>query len=323
MPMFISLEILFLKSDLRKKGWGNQRRMKRDLLVLDCPEIRCPPVLLLVFKEALEALERRGYRLRMIDSIGDITENALVFMGNFVKVEDPGSLLRKQSDKAIYFGWYWQQWDTEGLQFIYMYENVLSPTLLPDKVEVLKFMNARPNTCPLLLRANEPVENIGKLERVEEYDYCFMGGKMCTWLLPHGNEFRGSYHGTHNITEYLSYDHRREIYLKTRFALGFQTNDNITNGHVSQRIFEGMAYGCVVLSNSMPAVEQTEGIVEYVCSHEQVEEKMRYFLQHPEERRQKQERGYEFVRKTGTNEYSISKLLNTVKRVYGIDIDMD
>lgn len=43
--------------------------------------------------------------------------------------------------------------------------------------------------------------------------------------------------------------------------------------HVTQRIFEGMAYGCVVISTSPAARDMTNGIVEYVATKEEFMEK--------------------------------------------------
>lgn len=296
--------------------------MPRNILILDCPEIECPPVLVRVFQEFCGAFERRNIPVRVAKRVEEITDGSLVLMGDFIHVKNPAKLLAKQSMRAIYVGWYWHKQDVAGLPyFIHIHENVLSNTLLPDKVEVMSFMSQRINTCPLLLRANEPPEQISTYLRHEKdlYDYCFMGGRMCEHLIP-GPPFHGFYHGTHHVSEYMDYEDRRQIYLSSTFALGFQTHDNICNGHVSQRIFEGMAYGCIVISNSPHASTQTDGIVEYAASKEDIENKMHYFLAHPELIQEKQSAGYEFVRRQGTNDHSAQLLDNTVFTTYGYHI---
>lgn len=281
-----------------------------EVLILDCPEIQCPPVLRIVFWEFCGAFRRKGVSVRIINQMTEIHNDAIVLMGDWVRVDNPGGLLAKVSAKAIYVGWYWHKQDTSLLpNFLHIYENVImSDTLLPDKIEVLRFMKTVPS-CPLLLRADEDPEKIGTYPRQHLYDYCFMGGRMCEWLVP-DHKFKGVYYGSHDISGYMSYDERRPIYLASVFALGFQTDDNIRNGHVSQRIFEAMSYGCVVLSHSLHASIQTDGIVEYVePDRDKYAERMEFFLRHPEYMRNKQERGYEFVKKYGTNEYACFKIL--------------
>jgi len=83
------------------------------------------------------------------------------------------------------------------------------------------------------------------------------GGYKMDWI-PH--EFSGLYHRV-IFDNYLSYTDRRSIYLSSIFALGFQSEENIRTGHLSQRIFEGMAYGCIVLCNNTYADEFKDNIV--------------------------------------------------------------
>lgn len=102
--------------------------------------------------------------------------------------------------------------------------------------------------------------------------------------------------------------------MKSTFALGFQTDDNIRNGHVSQRIYEALAYGCVILSHSIHASTQTRGIVEYVGpSRDQYADRMTFFLKNPRLIAEKQRQGYEFARAYGTNEHAhdliVSKMI--------------
>lgn len=290
--------------------------LRNNIFILDCPEIQCPPVLRIVFWELCGALRRcKDKNVRIIENIQDIHDDAIIFMGDFIRVNEPCQLLSTIAKNAIYIGWYWHQQDTSLLPyFIHVYENVLSNTLLPDKVKVIEFMRQHFNSCPLLLRANEEPSQIGHYPRQQQYDYCFMGGRMCEWMVP-SEIYKGIYYGVHDVQQYLPYEERRRIYLVSIFALGFQTEDNIQNGHVSQRIFEAMAYGCIVLSNSLHASVQTDGIVEYIDNKESLEKRMDFFLKNPHYIQQKQERGYDFARKYGTNEYALKMLFSTIERL--------
>lgn len=295
---------------------------KDNIIILHCPEIGCPPPLLQVFIEFSYSFIRKGYTCCISSSIQDINDKSIVLMGDFFHVENPGELLYNQSKNAIYIGWYWHKKNVSMLPyFLHIYENILSENVMVDKIEILKFMKSIPNSCPLLLRANDPIENIGRYIRNVNKDYCYMGYNypICYQFIP-GYPFKGIFHSVYDPTQYLDYNNRRNVYLTTMFALGIQSEENIINGHVSQRIFEGMAYGCVVLSNSIHASIQTDGIVEHFRSKTDLEERMKYFLENPDKIKEKQEKGYQFIREKGTNNYSLEIIENVVKNVYNISL---
>ena len=285
----------------------------QDVIILDCPEIRCVRVLLYVFDELCGAFKRHGHSVRICNSISDISSiqgDPIVFMGNSFHITNPCSLLYKQLPNAHYYGWYWQDIPNTNLlpNFTYIYENVtLSLNTLPDKIHIMKFINSIPNKCPLLLRANEDPINVGRYERQSRRDYCYMGCVYCPDLIPN-EKYVGIYYGTNNHDEYLKYEQRKHIYLTSTFALGFQSDENILNGHVSQRIYEGLCYGCIVLSNSKVACVQTEGNVIYVKSKKHIEDIMKFLLDNPQEIIDKQTAGYEFIKRIGTNELSYKNL---------------
>ena len=289
----------------------------KDVIILDCPEIKCPTVLLYVFEELCGAFKRRGHSVYTCNSITDIKGEPIVFMGNLFhyNITNPCSILYNQCPKAHYYGWYWHNIpDTTILDFTHIYENITpSLTLLSDKINIMKFMNSIPNKCPLLLRANEDPTNVGRYERRPIRDYCYMGFSYCQHLVPSKN-FIGFYYATCNHDKYLNYEQRKHIYLTSIFALGFQSDENILNGHVSQRIYEGLCYGCVVFSNSRVACAQTEGIVIYIESQKDIEDKMRYYLDNQKEIIDKQILGYDFIQRLGTNELSY-KILHASRPV--------
>jgi spore maturation protein CgeB len=255
----------------------------------------------------------------MIHSIKEITNNSIVFMGDTFRVNNPVQLLKEQAPEAIYIGWYWNVHDTSDLKyFIYTHENLLKFEGIEYHRKLYEQIKDKKNRCPLLLRANDSPSMIGNYERKSELDYCYMGYPYQQHLTP-SSKFHGLFHAVYDQTRYLTYDQRRENYLKSTFALGFQGDDNKRVKHVSQRIYEGMAYGCVVLSESISAVEQTEGIVQYFTTKEELEEKMTYFKNNPSKIKELQEKGYDYVRRLGTNEYAIQIFRDKIKECYGIE----
>jgi hypothetical protein len=284
----------------------------RDILLLDCYEIGCPKVLLYAFIEFCQYFKENNYSVKIIQNIKDITNYSIVFMGDTIRCDNASDLLNKQAPEAIYIGWYWHNQNTDSIKyFIYTYENMLEPD---KRVQIIK---TKKNNIPFLLRSSEDPCKIGKFKKIIVYDYCYMGWRYCPHLVPY-DKFTGIYHGVVDANKFLKYEERKNIYLSSKFALGFQSNENISNKHVSQRIFEGLTYGCIVLTNSIPACEQTNNIAVFVKSKEDVENYIKYYLENPSIMQKKQQDGYEFAKKYGTNRYAVNFFIDKIKEYFDI-----
>lgn len=283
---------------------------KREIIILDCPEIRCPLVLQYVYDELCGGFRRRNYNVKIVNNINKLHNNAIVFMGDKFGCSEPQDLLNSVAPEAIYIGWYWINVNVDKVKyFIHTYENCKV-----NDARLLKLRRQKYN-CPLLLRANDARSLIGSYERKVERDYCYAGYLYREDLIPSlNNDFKGVYHGTLQHENFKKYEERKELYLSSTFALGFQSDENIISGHVSQRIYEGLAYGCVVISNSLAACEETNNIVVHFTTLEDLKEKMNYYKNNPQLIKEKQEAGYELVRKYGTNDYSIEIISSVIKR---------
>ena len=294
--------------------------IKREIIILNCHEINCHIVLTYVFIELCGYFTRHNYKVKFVNNLNELHNNSIIFMGNGFNCKEPTKLLNLYAPDAIYIGWYWQDIDTSDLKyFIYTYENFLNIYYDKDRIKDLIKLTTSKVNAPLLLRANEDPLCIGKYERNIEYDYCYMGWNYCPHLKP-SNNFHGIYHGVNDHHKFLNYETRKKIYLSSLFALGFQSDENIGHKHVSQRIFEGLAYGCIVLSNSLPACEQTNHIVIYITSLKDLENQMNYYKNNRDEFIKKQTEGYEFIKKVGTNHTSVHKFIDLIKKEYDIDI---
>jgi FkbM family methyltransferase len=289
-------------------------RVDRVYILNDSRIVSLHPVLIPVFKEVCSAFEYRNIPVKIVQSITDVDNDnsSLVFVGNTFHVEDPASELAKICPNATYCLWYWHDKDITPLKRgIHIYENMLSPST-DDRVTRLR---KTPYNCPLLLRACESPEEIGKYGKAFVRDYFYSGAVYCQdwmdYVYKHFNG-HGIYNATWDFNKYMTYDTRKEWYKYCFFALGFQGWENIANKHVSQRIYEGMAYGCIVLTNSDAAVEQTEGICVKVENAVDLVNKMNWFKQHPDEMDRRRQLGYEFVKRCGTNHYAIDQILKVI-----------
>ena len=296
---------------------------KRDIVILDTPEISCPTVLLFIFTELCGYFKRRGHSVKIIKKISKLTNNCLVFMGNKFHVNNPCELLNNQAPDALYIGWYWRDIDVSPLKyFVHTYEDVQN--IYYDKHRIKEFIHLTTsrNSVPLLLRANDDPSLIGTYEKNVERDFCYMGWcyNRLLELLP-GKEFTSLCHGVVYHYEYYSYEERKKIYLSSTFTLGIQSPEAVSSGQVTQRIYEGLAYGCIVLTNSQAACEQTNNIAIYVSSKEDVEKTMRHYKENPHLIVEKQQQGYEFAKKLGTNELTMQKFKEKYNKLFGINIE--
>jgi hypothetical protein len=295
------------------------QQMQREIVILDCHEISCPTVLMFIFKDLCGYFERRNIVVKIAKNLSELHDNSVVFMGNMFHVDNPVEVLKKQAPKSLYIGWYWRNMDVSQLEhFIHIYEDVRNIYYDQHRIKEFVYLTTIVNSVPLLLRANEDPKLVGRYERNVERDFCYMGWchHSLLELIPR-NEYTGFCHGVIYHHEYFDYDKRREIYLSSTFALGIQSQEAVAGKVVTQRIYEALAYGCVVLTNSQGACEQTDNIVVYVSSREEVEKTMSYYKENPNLILEKQRQGYELIKKCGTNELSMQKIKDKCETLFG------
>ena len=279
----------------------------RKIVLLNCPEIGMYLAFSYACIEACHAFKRMGYTVLIARSISELNNDCIVFLGNDIHVPNPAIMLAQQAPRAVYIGWYWNEQDVRQLpHFVHTHENKLKPKLS------LTYIGSNsvnpPIRVPFLLRANDDPELIGTYPKHIVRHYCYMGYKYNPEMVPSSPKYTGYYYGTKNLTEFLNYETRKRIYLSSMFALGFQSKPNVDEQHVSQRIYEGLAYGCIVLSNSEAARDQTDGIVEFVSSQREIEYKMDYYLKNHEAYLAKQAAGYNFIKTRGGTNHATAQL---------------
>jgi len=307
--------------------------MKRLIQWIQIPEFSPLPVMDRVFEECTSAFEDEGCVLRRVTHWEEVEDGGLLFMddagGRYHEPEFRGPFERLAAlcPNSIVVGWYWEHPGCENESFFprimrlsehYLYRQQASPARQAYML--------RPDVVPLLLRAKEAPERIGTYLRSPspERDYCFMGGGYKkNWLPPPSSSlgFTGLYHEVTNHN-FLSYDERRTVYLTTRFSLAFQSDENLRTGHLSQRIFEGLAYGCIVFCENPLAEQYTRGAVITVHSPEDLWTKMREWKEAPLEKiKAQQDRAYEWSRRFGTNRTSMALLWGRIQSRFHVEWD--
>ncbi len=290
--------------------------MRRFIQVIVIPEIQPLPVMRCVFTELISAFEEDDLcEISYVSSLDELRDGGIAFLddagGTYPNYRATYDEIARRCPNTVFVCWYWQNMAFRPFsKMIYTGEYWLHVTP-QDNGRLDYFM--RDDYVPLKLRASESPEKVGTYSRNVVRDYCFMGGGYRMDWVP--QEYTGIYHRV-IYNNYLPYATRRDIYLSSEFALGFQSDENIKTGHLSQRIFEGLAYGCIVLCENPMAAFYTDGIVVYVSSKEDLVQKMKYYKEHPEEAERKRQRGYEWVKQHGTNRVTTALLKERIKDLF-------
>ena len=295
--------------------------MKRLIQLLQIPALSPYLVMNYVFEELTEAFKDYGCEIKIVKDFSQIQDGGIVFLDNAACTNNRALLesIGERCPHSVFILWYWT--DTSFKPFarmIYTGEYNLKVPSIPNlRNRHLTYMTLS-NFAPLKLRANENPNAVGTYQRNVLRDYCYMGCEYKRDWLP--AQFTGLYHvgGWQN---YLSYNQRRDIYLSSMFALGFQSEDNIDSGHLSQRLFEGMAYGCIVFCENPLAAEITGGIIVNITDKEDLARKMAYYKENPVALKKKQEKGYEWVKQYGTNRVSAKTYLEKIQELFGLHFD--
>lgn len=294
--------------------------MKRLVQIPRWPELRPLPVMERVFDELTAAFVDYGCTVRVVRSLADMQDGGIAFLddsaGHYLEHKHEYIALGQKCPNTVFVCWYWwKDYDFKPFRkTVYTGEYYICPDLAgPTKTPYI----TRSDFVPLKLRANEDPRRIGSYARSVCRDFCYMGGGYRLEWVPtlHAN-FSGLYHQVF-YDNYMPYEDRKNVYLSSTFSLAFQSDVNINLTHLSQRVFEGLAYGCVVLCENPMAAGYTDGAVVYFRSLEDLVDKMRYFKANSDALRRQQQRGYEWSRKNGTNRNSAAMFIDGIRERFG------
>ncbi len=191
-------------------------------------------------------------------------------------------------------------------------EFVMKPKLT-DHLRVYNMYSLREDYCPMRFGANEAPQKVGSYSRKVRHLACFMGSPYKAHWVTNLKCRDNIFYWDIYKRGMLSYPQRRNVYLSSKFSLAFHNDNNIQNSVISQRVYEGIAYGTLVLSDNPASVAQTDGVVEFIGCPEELEAKIDFYNENPALLSRRVEKGYEWASKWGTNRYTIEQFL---RRIY-------
>ncbi len=140
--------------------------------------------------------------------------------------------------------------------------------------------------------------DVGLHARDPKYDAQFVGSPYQPHLMSRLAEnftIVGKY-----APPFISEEERIATFLVSRCTLGFHSTGCLEKRLVTERVAEGLSYGCVVVSDNIRAPEVTDGCAIYASSYEEFADVLTRAKSDESWLKTKQSQGYEFARNKGT-----------------------
>jgi hypothetical protein len=269
--------------------------------LMNSPELPTPGTHHFTTTKFSKGFEKHGYIVSEANTLDSIIDGSIVLLsdhGITPNKEKGLSFLRYLSNKfpnSIYICWFYHKYYDEipFKKFIITGEHFYKKPSLDSHIFCWDLQNKINNYVPLTFRSSLLPENIGNLPRNEILNGCFIGSPYKpNWISGLQNV---AYVTGNNFPE----NNRIQLFLSSKIAFGFHNDPNICNNVVVERVFEGMAYGCVVICDNPIAAEITDNIVQVCTTKEEFLNIYNRLLNNENELKELQQRGYEWIRKKG------------------------
>lgn len=281
-----------------------------NVYLMNSPELPIPGTHYYTSSKFIKGFQYHGYIVNEAKTMDSITDNSIVLLsdhGLFEKEKGMKALkyLANKYPNSIYICWFYHKYYNEipFKKFVITGEHFHKKPLLDHHVMCWDLQNKINNYVPLTFSSSLYPEQIGNIPRNESINGCFIGTPYKPYWV----------HGLDNIVyitgNMLPEDKRIQYFLSSKIAFGFHADANILNNVVVERVFEGMAYGCVVISDTPVASEITDNIVQYASSKDEFLEIYKRLLYNEKERKELQRRGYEWIKQNGLYVHVTKKFL--------------
>jgi hypothetical protein len=237
---------------------------------------------LLHTRKFLQSFEDHGYtysEIKFANEIANISKGDIVYLSNhgFAATNIPTNLFEAISAQGAYqILWFWHEHlslarDIFESRFVLTGEHFYKKPALAGHIRCWDLQQTIKEYLPLTFASSLHPSAIGSLKRTERYLAHFVGYGYKSEI---NRKLRLRFRGIkiQNTPPFITEEQRRSIFLSSKVALGWHSDDNIKNNVVVERVFEGLAFGNAVISDTPIAKEITEGIVEFGQTYEETKE---------------------------------------------------
>ena len=244
----------------------------------------CPGSHYLHTKKFLKSFDAHGFEYSEIKSMSDIE---YINKGDFVYLSNHGF-----SNPSLPFELFEAISSRGANQILWFWHDNLD-------IKSWEIQNTIDEYVPLTFASNLKPNEIGTFERTDKYLAHFVGYGYKPEI---NKRLRIRFRGVkiQNTPPFISEERRREIFLSSKVALGWHSDDNIKNNVVVERVFEGLAFGNAVISDTPVAREITDGIVEFADSYDETKDFLLRIKKDDRFRQTKMELGLAWAKAHGT-----------------------
>lgn len=302
--------------------------MTSRILLLNTIEFPCPGSHLLHAKKLLRSFESQGMVFGEIneanaDTLFELSSGDIVYISNHGLSEygptstQVGALERLAQLGVVPIFWFWHKHSQlldnifHG-RWILTGEHLRSKIVLPSHGEYSAITSSRSNFVPSRFAAAVNPSEVGNIPRKVLYNASFVGhryqktlNRQLRWTLP---KVKIVY-----TPPFISEQERVWMFTSSHIVLGWHSSPNISNGNVVERVFEGLAYGSIVITDNPFALEATDGNVLFADTYDQTKEYFQRIVHDDVFRNSLQEKGLAWARNHGTYESVADSFLNKIK----------
>jgi hypothetical protein len=295
----------------------------KQIININTPEIPSPGNFIFTANKFLKGFEYNGFKTLEIRSLENIeiynNESNYLFLSNHLTnkaiIYDIANKLNKCTFICFHFNFEKNiRHNIPFLKYILTGEHYNKvPESSQDHIDAHNFNMTCKNWLPMTFLSSADPRLVGRLPRQDIYHSMFIGAPYkIQWI----NSLQNCFSHISNAG-FLSEEKRIKTFLNSRVCLGFHSPENILNGCVTERVFEGLSYGCVVLTDNIYAAKMTNGIVKYVSSFDELKLMIEKINNDDDFFYETQKQGYEFSKKQGLYFHLAQKFISKIEELYG------
>ncbi len=250
---------------------GNKR-----VALLNSREFPCPGSHLLHTRKFLQTFSGLGYEYLEISNLSELRDanlnydDMIYFSDHGLGASGPSAMQISILEEVARIGavpifWFWQNKadlldEIFNGRWLLTGEHLRAKNVLPSHQEYRDLSAARSNFVPLSFAASlEPTE-VGNFHRKIRFNATFVGHR---YQLSLNRRLRLQVPKTKIVytPPFISEEDRIQYFTGSHVVLGWHSEGNIQNGNVVERVFEGLAYGSVVITDNPYAIDATDGNV--------------------------------------------------------------
>lgn len=209
----------------------------------------------------------------------------------------------RASDGIVVLAWFWHPaeslLDSLGIPVVFTGESYWREPRSPSHREWRAFNMRRSDAIPIEFAAAVDPERVGDGCTNLAIDCSFVGSAAYKpdWQEAFRANPRNRIVGT---PPYIAEDERLDIFRNSRVVLGLHQEPNIANALPIERVYEGLAFGAVVVTDNPSAVDATDGLARYAATLDEAMQLVGHYASNEQERLELRDKGFEFICRRGT-----------------------